>query len=392
MKDKFFYIKIVLVLCTFFILYLIIIHINKDNRKIQSKNMNLEDNVELNYYKTKITSEKTSLVLIFKNNQGIKKIIKPELEEINIMDEKKIVAIDYIVNNNENYVFKVENLSGNTIEKEINISLPGEIRTIEDLEEINLYLNEDYILMNDLDFKVRECYRTQEKYDYYNIDKDNDGVPDNNWATISPFSATFDGNGYTIKNIKGNAFLCMSSNATLKNTKFENIQASVVNGLDHSTNVRIEKVGVVSGDLSFSLGGRRAPFTNTALGGSCIYYVFKDCYTRKIDNSDFNFAGLHVCGTYDKCYSSGNAGKAMNHDDNGYYGTYNNCFCKSEYGYEPYSGLKGISDFTNVNTFVDAGWDFKSGNNDTEYTWEIINGYPELKIFADRERESEIEN
>ena len=212
------------------------------------------------------------------------------------------------------------------------------------------------------------------------------------WVTIENFSGIFNGNGYTILNLKGKAFLNMTSNSTLKNTRFENLQAPVVWGTSGSYNVRIEKVGIVSGDFSNISQLNRCPFTGITLGGAVVNYVFKDCYTREIDNSQFNFAGCFVDGNYDKCYSSGNSPTAMNHDGNGYYGIYNNCFCSSKYGSQPYAGLNGIADFSNADIYINSGWDFKSGDGDTEYTWEIIDGYPELKIFADRDRGNSVDD
>ena len=245
----------------------------------------------------------------------------------------------------------------------VNVSNQVYISDRQDLEDIANDLSGEYILTNDIDL----------------------GSAD--WEKIGPFAGAFDGNGYTIKNLKGDALFSMASNSTLKNTKFENIQAPVVNGANGSTNVKIEKVGVVSGDLSNAGNHYEAPFTNFASGGARISYVFKDCYTRAITNARWNFAGLFVFGSYDGCYSTGTSNAAMNCHDAGYSGTYSNCFCNSTYGTEPYSGLYGISDFSNVATFTAKDWDFKSGNSDTDYIWEMVDGYPELKIFADRQRE-----
>ena len=75
-------------------------------------------------------------------------------------------------------------------QKIINVT-PYDIYKIEDLENIKKGLNKSYKLMNDLDFKDRDSYRTEDKYNYYNKDANGDGNPDNSWIPIDRIYRNF---------------------------------------------------------------------------------------------------------------------------------------------------------------------------------------------------------
>lgn len=111
-----------------------------------------------------------------------------------------------------------------------------EIRYIEDLEAINEDLTASYTLMNDLDFKERNSYKTDEKYNYYNEDTNNNGTPDHGWTCLAKgiydsFTGTLDGNYYSIKNMRATetdqySFIYRATGADFKRLKFESYYAS----------------------------------------------------------------------------------------------------------------------------------------------------------------------
>lgn len=114
-----------------------------------------------------------------------------------------------------------------------------EINSIEGLERINesaQTLAGKYELAKDLDFKDRNSYETDAKYNYYNADANNDGTPDNSWipigkSTSSAFTGNFDGKNHTISNLYINTTqnysglfgYVFSDYTTFKNIKLQNV-------------------------------------------------------------------------------------------------------------------------------------------------------------------------
>ena len=118
-----------------------------------------------------------------------------------------------------------------------------EINSIEGLERINesaQTLAGKYELAKDLDFKDRNSYETDEKYNYYNVDANNDGTPDNSWtpigSTSAKFTGNFDGKNHTISNLYINTtkyysglFGYSSNSTTFKNIKLSNVNINSTN-------------------------------------------------------------------------------------------------------------------------------------------------------------------
>lgn len=121
-----------------------------------------------------------------------------------------------------------------------NVTTKGiEINYIEDLEKINestQTLAGKYELAKDLDFKDRNSYKTDARYNYYNADANNDGTPDNSWipigkSTSSAFTGNFDGKNHTISNLYINTTQnysglfghVFSDYTTFKNIKLQNV-------------------------------------------------------------------------------------------------------------------------------------------------------------------------
>lgn len=113
-----------------------------------------------------------------------------------------------------------------------------EINSIEGLERINesaQTLAGKYELAKDLDFKDRNSYETDAKYNYYNADANNDGTPDNSWtpigSTSAKFTGNFDGENHTISNLYINTTQAYSGlfgyvysdYTTFKNIKLRNV-------------------------------------------------------------------------------------------------------------------------------------------------------------------------
>lgn len=113
-----------------------------------------------------------------------------------------------------------------------------EINSIEGLERINesaQTLAGKYELAKDLDFKDRNSYETDAKYNYYNADANNDGTPDNSWtpigSTSAKFTGNFDGKNHTISNLYINTTQAYSGlfgyvysdYTTFKNIKLRNV-------------------------------------------------------------------------------------------------------------------------------------------------------------------------
>ena len=164
-----------------------------------------------------------------------------------------------------------------------------EINSIEGLEKINesaQTLAGKYELAKDLDFKDRNSYETDAKYNYYNADANNDGTPDNSWtpigSTSSAFKGNFDGQNHTISNLYINTtkyysglFGYSSNSTTFKNIKLSNVNIN-------STNFG---VGALVGQLE----------------GGTIYNVHLDTANIKSSSSDVGgIAGQMNWGTASK--------------------------------------------------------------------------------------------
>lgn len=164
-----------------------------------------------------------------------------------------------------------------------------EINSIEGLEKINesaQTLAGKYELAKDLDFKDRNSYETDAKYNYYNADANNDGTPDNSWtpigSTSAKFTGNFDGKNHTISNLYINTtkyysglFGYSSNSTTFKNIKLSNVNIN-------STNFG---VGALVGQLE----------------GGTIYNVHLDTANIKSSSSDVGgIAGQMNWGTASK--------------------------------------------------------------------------------------------
>ena len=165
-----------------------------------------------------------------------------------------------------------------------------EINSIEGLERINesaQTLAGKYELAKDLDFKDRNSYETDAKYNYYNADANNDGTPDNSWtpigSTSAKFTGNFDGKNHTISNLYINttqAYSGLFGYVYSDYTTFKNIKLSNVN--INSTNFG---VGALVGQLE----------------GGTIYNVHLDTANIKSSSSDVGgIAGQMNWGTASK--------------------------------------------------------------------------------------------
>lgn len=213
--------------------------------KIQVEKQNETEELSITYEKKQISDDYTKVGLVVKvsGNMGIEKIIKPDGLEIYPEEGKNEVNMDLLADSNVDYKYTAKGKSGKEIQKIINVT-PGDICTIEDLEEINKNLKFNYRLMNDLDFKERSSYRTQERYEYYNQDANNDGKLDNSWLPIGvtssygqhAFEGNLNGQNHSIKNLYvtaygGNSYIglfTLIKGGTFENLFFEN--ANVIGG------------------------------------------------------------------------------------------------------------------------------------------------------------------
>ena len=137
-----------------------------------------------------------------------------------------------------------------------------------------------------MDFKDRNSYETDAKYNYYNADANNDGTPDNSWtpigSTSAKFTGNFDGKNHTISNLYINTtkyysglFGYSSNSTTFKNIKLSNVNIN-------STNFG---VGALVGQLE----------------GGTIYNVHLDTANIKSSSSDVGgIAGQMNWGTASK--------------------------------------------------------------------------------------------
>lgn len=130
-------------------------------------------------------------------------------------------------------------------------------------------LNKSYRLMNDLDFKSKDSYRTEEKYNYYNLDANNDGTPDNSWTPIgninAKFTGNFDGQKHTINN------LCITTSAT----DYVGLFGVTINA--NIKNIRLENLNLnCKGNITYRIGGivgyiENATISNIVINNASIY-------------------------------------------------------------------------------------------------------------------------
>ena len=142
-------------------------------------------------------------------------------------------------------------------------------KKIEDLENMSKGLNKSYRLMNDLDFKSKDSYRTEEKYNYYNLDANNDGTPDNSWTPIgninAKFTGNFDGQKHTINN------LCITTSAT----DYVGLFGVMINA--NIKNIRLENLNLnCKGNITYHIGGivgyiENATISNIVINNASIY-------------------------------------------------------------------------------------------------------------------------
>ncbi len=238
---------------------IILLSYNKRSKELNNKEIDLknqsEEGLKIEYDLSKIIDENNIKILIkFKSESGINEIIFPNEENIIYGNGKNSIVLDYTAVNGTDYNFKVTDVNGNELEKTINVT-PYDIYKIEDLENMAKGLDKSYRLMNDLDFKSKDSYRTEEKYNYYNLDTNNDGSPDNIWTPIgninAKFTGNFDGQKHTINNLRIITSTTTSTtndvglfgrtlNTNIKNIRLENLI------LDCKGN-RIYNMGAIAG-------------------------------------------------------------------------------------------------------------------------------------------------
>ena len=170
-----------------------------------------------------------------------------------------------------------------------------EINSIEGLEKINesaQTLAGKYELAKDLDFKDRNSYETDAKYNYYNADANNDGTPDNSWtpigSTSAKFTGNFDGKNHTISNLYINA-----------NENYSGLFGYVYyvdNNYTTFKNIRLQNVNIISSGYSNYIGALAGYFR-----GGTINNVFIDKVNVKSSGSDLGgILGRMEWGTIQK--------------------------------------------------------------------------------------------
>lgn len=252
---------------------IILLSYNKGSKELNNKEIDLknqsEEGLKIEYDLSKIIDENNIKILIkFKSESGINEIIFPNEENIIYGNGKNSVVIDYTAANGIDYNFKVTDVNGNELEKTINVT-PYDIYKIEDLENMSKGLNKSYRLMNDLDFKSKDSYRTEEKYNYYNLDANNDGTPDNSWTPIgninAKFTGNFDGQKHTINN------LCI----TTSTTDYVGLFGVTINA--NIKNIRLENLNLnCKGNITYRIGGivgyiENATISNIVINNASIY-------------------------------------------------------------------------------------------------------------------------
>lgn len=252
---------------------IILLSYNKRSKELNNKEIDLknqsEKGLKIEYDLSKIIDENNIKILIkFKSESGINEIIFPNEENIIYGNGKNSIVIDYTAANGIDYNFKVTDVNGNELEKTINVT-PYDIYKIEDLENMSKGLNKSYRLMNDLDFKSKDSYRTEEKYNYYNLDANNDGTPDNSWTPIgninAKFTGNFDGQKHTINN------LCITTSAT----DYVGLFGVTINA--NIKNIRLENLNLnCKGNITYRIGGivgyiENATISNIVINNASIY-------------------------------------------------------------------------------------------------------------------------
>lgn len=156
-----------------------------------------------------------------------------------------------------------------------------EINSIEGLERINesaQTLAGKYELAKDLDFKDRNSYETDAKYNYYNADANNDGTPDNSWtpigSTSAKFTGNFDGKNHTISNLYINTTQAYSG-----------LFGYVYSDYTTFKNIKLRNVNINAGSKTGALVGY--------FRGGTINNVFIDTVNIKATNS--NVGGITGC-------------------------------------------------------------------------------------------------
>lgn len=256
---------------------IILLSYNKRSKELNNKEIDLknqsEEGLKIEYDLSKIIDENNIKILIkFKSESGINEIIFPNEENIIYGNGKNSIVLDYTAVNGIDYNFKVTDVNGNELEKTINVT-PYDIYKIEDLENMAKGLDKSYRLMNDLDFKSKDSYRTEEKYNYYNLDSNNDGSPDNIWTPIgninAKFTGNFDGQKHTINN------LCIITSTTTSTTDDVGLFGRTLN--TNIKNIRLENLILnCKGNRSYNMGGiagyvEKSTISNIVVNNASIY-------------------------------------------------------------------------------------------------------------------------
>lgn len=252
---------------------IILLSYNKRSKELNNKEIDLknqsEEGLKIEYDLSKIIDENNIKILIkFKSESGINEIIFPNEENIIYGNGKNSIVLDYTAVNGIDYNFKITDVNGNELEKTINVT-PYDIYKIEDLENMAKGLDKSYRLMNDLDFKSKDSYRTEEKYHYYNLDSNNDGSPDNIWTPIgninAEFTGNFDGQKHTINN------LCIITSTT----DYVGLFGRTLN--TNIKNIRLENLILnCKGNRSYNMGGiagyvEKSTISNIVVNNASIY-------------------------------------------------------------------------------------------------------------------------
>ena len=245
-----------------------------------------------------------------------------------------------------------------------------EINYIEDLETINNDLTDTYILTRNLDFKDKNSYKTTEKFNYYTVDNDGDGNPDNSWKSLGSsadnFTGTFNGDFHSISNLYINnssndsvgLFAYAGKSAKIMNLKLEDVNINSTKATVGTIigtikeNVEVSKIGV-SGKINVtgnSIVGGVAGAGNSS--------KISQCYSECIINASDSLVG-GILGT----------GTSMNDEPN-------NCFFAGtiDAGNEYNGGIRG-GNWTYVTKClvipkeikVKAGWAYPFGHSPRVY-------------------------
>lgn len=294
-----------------------------------------------------------------------------------------------------------------------------EIDSIEDLEKISEDLASSYKLTKNLDFKDRNSYETQEKYEYYTVDSNGDGYPDNMFQIAGIFTGTFDGRGYKMYNFKQNSnqqyaglFYWLGGNATIKNLLIKEAdikqnnnyggvlfgQTTTIDGSDNT--ISFSKVGITGQFNDVKAGGSIGSFGKLGMNNPL---KCENCYSL-VDITTNSTAQGKTSGSANGGFFGGQFPSSIVEFSNCYFGgivssyrnggtffakgnaTLNTCYYNSELdtsGILCYTGsayYQGNSLSTeqmkNANNYDDS-WDF---TNTWSISSDINDGFPELKF------------